>query len=39
MFLVSYIDDFYNKHICIAADLLELKFIQARFTSVSYECI
>ena len=39
MFLVSYIDDVHNKHIGIAADLLELNFIQERFISVSYECI
>ena len=39
MFIVKYVDDFKKTHLTVARNLKELRFIQDRFDTVTYEPI
>ena len=37
MFIVNYVDDFGRKHLTIARDISELRFLEDRFGDIYYE--
>jgi hypothetical protein len=39
MFTVMYIDDFNRKHITVAKNMMELKFLKSRFDVIEYSPI
>lgn len=39
MFTVMYLDDLNRKHITVAQNMMELKFIRDRFEIISYDLI